>query len=41
MTRMRILFGAVAMLLLLPAQAQLTLDECQRLARDNYPLLKH
>lgn len=40
MTRMRILFGAVAMLLLLPAQAQLTLDECQRLARDNYPLLK-
>ena len=37
---MRILFGAVAMLLLLPAQAQLTLDECQRLARDNYPLLK-
>ena len=28
------------MLLLLPAQAQLTLDECQRLARDNYPLLK-
>lgn len=40
MTRMRILLGAVAMLMLLPAKAQLTLDECQRLARDNYPLLK-
>lgn len=31
---------AALALLVLPLKAQITLDECQRLARENYPLLK-
>lgn len=31
---------AIMSMLALPAVAQLTLDECQQLARENYPLLQ-
>ncbi len=40
LSRFRILLAVIGLLATLPLRAQLTLEECCRLAYDNYPLLK-
>lgn len=40
MRNFRAIFGVAVMLLSVSADAQLTLDECQQMASDNYPLLQ-
>lgn len=40
MRNFRAILGVVVMLLSVSADAQLTLDECQQMASDNYPLLQ-